>query len=513
MKRSAVPLSDLKQLVKLVSGVKVNRMNIIGTKGSSKTKMQRFYDKLLDGQIETEAEAEELLYSPGRFRRQYYGDLKRGLFDRLLNTLFFIDVDKPQFAGYTKEYQTCQRDLLVVKLLLSYRMRHLAMIVAEKAFKRAVRFEFTEIALMLARQLRIHHGSITGELEKTELYDDCIEKYLKIYSFELKAEKYYSKLMSYYVFSSANKPEALVLAKEYCNDLQEGFDEVDSFRFRYTFYLVNILRFEVENNYRRVIKICTEALRYFETKSLILVKTVMFQFYFKMTTANLQLLKYQKAKECVLKSLSYVTEGEYNWYVAKEMEFLVTMRSRDYEDAFFVCLKVFNQPNFGMHYLSIYERWKINEAFIQFLMLKGRVVQAKGGVNKKFRVNRFLNQVPKHSKDKRGVNITILVLQILFLLEKKRYEEIFDRIEPLRMYSSRYLRKDDTFRGNCFIKMLMQLPAGHFHKEAVKRKAAPYLKKLESMPLDTANQAAELEIIPYEELWEYVMESLDNKVR
>ncbi len=136
MKKSAVPLSDLKQLVKIVSGVKVNRMNIIGTKGSSKTKMQKFYDKLLDGEINTEEEGEEALYPPGRFRRQYYGDLKRGLFDRLLNTLFFIDVDKPQFTDYQKANQVCYRNLFIVKLLISFGQRGLGVNIAKKRLKR-----------------------------------------------------------------------------------------------------------------------------------------------------------------------------------------------------------------------------------------------------------------------------------------------------------------------------------------------------------------------------------------
>lgn len=211
--------------------------------------------------------------------------------------------------------------------------------------------------------------------------------------------------------------------------------------------------------------------------------------------------------------LGLVSEGDFNWYVALEQYFLVSLKIHDYKKAYDVYLKVTNQPNFSAQYQQITERWKINEAFVHFLILKGKIEPTQEDDKHKFRINKFLNEVPRHSKDKRGTNITILVLQILFLLEQERYEDIFERIEPLRMYTSRYLRKDDTFRGNCFIKMLMQLPAGRFHKEAVKRKAAPYLKKLESIPLDVAKQTAELEIIPYEELWEYVMESLGNKVR
>ena len=84
-------------------------------------------------------------------------------------------------------------------------------------------------------------------------------------------------------------------------------------------------------------------------------------------------------------------------------------------------------------------------------------------------------------------------------------------MESLNVYTHRYLRKDDTFRSNCFIKMLLALPAAGFHKKGVLRKARKYWDKLQSVPISVANQNTELEIVPYEVLWEFVIESLDER--
>ena len=59
--------------------------------------------------------------------------------------------------------------------------------------------------------------------------------------------------------------------------------------------------------------------------------------------------------------------------------------------------------------------------------------------------------------------------------------------------------------------MLLQIPACSFHKAAVERKTAKFLNRLKGMPLDVAKQSHEIEIIPYEELWELVIDSLENK--
>jgi len=94
----------------------------------------------------------------------------------------------------------------------------------------------------------------------------------------------------------------------------------------------------------------------------------------------------------------------------------------------------------------------------------------------------------------------------------KRYDETIDRIEAVEKYTSRYLKKDDNFRSNCFIKMLLQVAVAGFHRAAVLRHSEKYVKMLKSVPLDFANQAHDIELIPYEALWEMAVNSLDNTI-
>jgi hypothetical protein len=125
---------------------------------------------------------------------------------------------------------------------------------------------------------------------------------------------------------------------------------------------------------------------------------------------------------------------------------------------------------------------------------------------------RFLNEVPIFAKDRRGMNIPILIFHILYLVLTKRYDEVIDRNEAIEKYTSRYLKKDDNYRSNCFIKMLLQIQDAGFHKTAVIRHADKYVKMLAKMPLDFANQSHDIEIIPYEDLWKMVLDSLENTI-
>lgn len=237
---------------------------------------------------------------------------------------------------------------------------------------------------------------------------------------------------------------------------------------------------------------------------------IIFTFSFKMVAAFICLGNHKKALIAIKKCNENIPPGVANWYIAQHYQLIILYHTGSFEEAHKVFYEGFFNHPFEKQYPNTLELWRLHEAFINFLMVIGKI-KHKENSTARFRLHKFLNDVPLYSKDKRGSNITILILHILFLLQQEKYSAIIDRVESLKTYTHRYLRRDDTFRSNCFIKMLIQLPAANFHREAVVRKAQPYWKKLLSVPLHKANQAAELEIIPYETLWEFVLDSLDNK--
>ncbi len=87
------------------------------------------------------------------------------------------------------------------------------------------------------------------------------------------------------------------------------------------------------------------------------------------------------------------------------------------------------------------------------------------------------------------------------------------RIESIEKYCSRYLRQGDTFRSNCFIKMLLQIPKSKFQTNSLIRKTEQLVELLKSVPLEYARQTSEIEIIPYEDLWELVLDTTSKNNR
>lgn len=112
--------------------------------------------------------------------------------------------------------------------------------------------------------------------------------------------------------------------------------------------------------------------------------------------------------------------------------------------------------------------------------------------------------MPTFSADKKGMNINILILQMLIYLRRNDRAAIIDRIEALRTYAYRYLKKDSTTRrSELFFRMLYLLTKSAFDVEEVERRSPGIFRQLQATPRHIA--AVDIEVVGYEGLWGLVL--------
>ena len=99
-------------------------------------------------------------------------------------------------------------------------------------------------------------------------------------------------------------------------------------------------------------------------------------------------------------------------------------------------------------------------------------------------------------------------MHVAYLLQRKDYNPIIDRVDALNQYAYRYLRKDDSFRSNCMIKMVVQITKADFNPIRTERYTKELLDQLKEVKLAGSGENIETEIIPYEVLWEIMTKSL-----
>ncbi|MEZ4990408.1 MAG: hypothetical protein R2824_08345 [Saprospiraceae bacterium] len=504
-------LEELNSLVKVVTKNKVKQLDILEKEGPQISQLQELYQLLSSGEIKCDRDGEEYFFKGNSQQEVYFNRLKRRLKRRLINTLFFIDVNQPSFTNLQKAYYTCYRDATAVKILMGRVARKPAITLAEKIIKKSIKYDFTDITLELARTLRSHFSNIEGNKKKFIFYKDIVKKYSKIYQAELKAEEYYSDIMINFTGSHSTKPELIEIVKTYYDELRKIISELSSYKLNFHAYTLFVLRFEIQNDYKKTIEVCNEAIGYFEAHPHLASKTVITNFSLKKLASFIMLKKFKEGEKIAKVCLSIQKKGSINWLIVLNYYVILSFHSNQYERALDLFKEAKNHFNIDNMLIVASEHWKIYEAFLFYLAEIDKINIDDSIQKSSFRISKFLNEVPIYSKDKQGINIPILIIQILFLLHKGQFDTIIDRTESLKIYVHRYLRRDGTFRSNCFIKMLLCLPAANFHKAGVIRRAKKYVELLNSVPIGEANQSPEVEIIPYEMLWEFVLESLENK--
>lgn len=501
-------MDHLIELVQFLSKNKFKHLEVF----AKNSRLRVFYEKLRDGFLKTEQEARDYFFPNDKNAKTYYYRLAQQLEERLVNLLFLVDFNQTAANELQRDALICYRNYAAFQSLQVRFMRNAAIKIAEETIKLSQKIEFTEITLPLARQLAIHYGTHVKHKAKFEYYTKLLENMQELLEAEILAEKYYTEIAMHY---NLRRSADLVFAQKiagYVEKLKTYTDRLSSYRLNLFAHQVFINQSMFMTDYAKTAQRCRDALQYFEQQKKRTSRVVLMNFSGQLV-ASLQMLgQYDEGITIGKKILAMAPPQSVSWFSVMDDLYRLYLHSEQYELALGIVIEVKNNPTLSKQASLLQERWRTHEAMIYYLIRAGKLKQPQG-VDFKFRIKKFINESSGSIQDKSGSNIVLITLVILFLLLDKDYSSIIDKIDALKAYTHRHLRRDETFRTNCFIKMIMQLEKGDFHPIAVQRKAESYYQKLLSVPLHKAKQDYDLEIIPFETLWTFILESLEPSRR
>jgi tetratricopeptide (TPR) repeat protein len=326
----------------------------------------------------------------------------------------------------------------------------------------------------------------------------------------MQLESYFTDISINFSTSKENRPELKEKIEAYAAYAESQVTKYQSYRLNLIGFNIITLTYQILNEHEKLMASCERAIRYFDSLEHDLASAANFRYILRMLPSQIMLGNYERAKELAHQALSLTDANNYNYLRVLEFYLILGFYSRRYDIALKASEMVHAIPNFKDFPDSVQEYWKIYDGFIYLFIQLGKIKVPEGAVPRQFKVARFLNEVPTYSKDKRGANVTILILQVLILLQQKKYDKIIDKADALKVYTSRYLRKNETYRSNCFIKMLLLLPHYAFNKKGVLRRSAKLEKRLSEVPIAEITPSIEVEVVPYETLWEIVKELLQD---
>lgn len=473
-------------------------------------KLSVLYEGFVSDKFKDDDDAALELYHADK-RHSAYLKLKGNLRRRLVDAVFFIDILKEKFSDRQRAYFECYKEWAAAKIILSRNTQPAAMAMLEHILKKAETYEFTDLVADIARALRLHYGTREGRLDKFSHYNDLYHKYWRILSFEDLAEELYANLSANYVQDKSVKTKTQEAAVQFYAELQPAVDEYGTYRLLLYSGLVRLIIHSSINDYEQLLGVCDDMLDKFSQKPYTAGVPIQI-FNYQQLICLIQLGDYPRGQQAAPRALQYIERGSYNWFKYNELLLQLSFYTDNFQGGCEVLETVFNEKAFDALPASTKEIWHINLAFAVFLQREGKIIlPPDDSVFNHFRLGKFLNTIPIFSKDKRGMNVPILIVQMLLLLQEQKDDAVIDRIEAMKKYCSRYLKENELFRSNCFINMLLEIPLQNFHPIAIRRHTEKYWQRLIKTPLEMAHQSHEIEIIPYEKLWNIILEHLENR--
>lgn len=493
-------MDTLRQLTELVTKNKLKSIELLDTSKTPKSLLTQLYEGIADGQFADDQEAADFFYpdkNPALYRK-----LKNKLRRRLVNALLLIDVKKASYSDRKSAYYECYKEWAAVRVLLAKNAWTACVEIAERILKYAIKFDFTELTLDLIGILRLHYGTRLGDLKKFEEYKKLYLHYEAVFLAENKAELLYTELVVHYVNNKSTKTELRDQALEALGNLSTSLDQYSSYRLHLYGSMIRLMISSIINNHAQTIQTCNDIITFFEKKPY-RAETPLQAAYYQKLVCHCQLKDFTPGQAAAKKCLELIEEGTVNWFKYYEMYFILAMHTGNYAEA----AKAFSRVNShkGFSYLpdNTREIWLIYQAYLHLIAEKGLLSKelATEVGSKQFKPGKFLNEVEIYARDKSGMNIPIIVFQLVYFILQGRTDQIIDRLDAIRKYCARHLDDDTTTRSFYFIKALLLRAQSVVGNEEKREKAEDYLKKVTQIQADEDQQLYQIEIIPYEKLW------------
>ena len=417
---------------------------------------------------------------------------------KLLNQLYFLDHSDHRHLVSRRYEMECLEMLHQATILYSEGEYTLTERLLKKCLQLAEEADFTQYAVQAAQMLR----TIYSEQRQPTHYEAMAKTLLQlqeVQALEQEGDRIYADTRQALANTVVTKQAVLPKLPGYIERLEELHRKAKTFNTFNFLYQLRLAYEELRGDYAAIIEIATMAAERLEDGRLNARRFDRRLNHFVMIYAHLQTR--QSAKGLALANEyahSFHTTSS-NWLYFHEHHWLLAMHAGAYQTARLLLEQATDSLAFSKLREAARQRWELYEVYLDFVLPPAQPTAAQ-----RRQREQLILTLPEYSRDKRGHNVAILIMQLLHFLRQKDLEEVLVRTERLRKYRLRYLRETPVVRTRLFLRLLDLAVECGFQVGRLQAQAQPWLDRLRAMRMPGAAYA-EIEIIPYESLWAVVI--------
>lgn len=438
-----------------------------------------------------------------------YKILGRKLRTRLRGMAVFFSDEKAKADAATSNYVEGALDMALMQLLHARGYRHAPLALAKRLYRRGVEYEVPAFAAEALRIMKDGALDADGPENRFEAYSNLFWTYRAHADAEERAADYYQWSRTDCFQDTTARQNRHARIRAHLLELEPYKGIVPSFPF-HLHYFTLLTEYTLQlHDYEQALLCCDEAIAFFRQKPFP-VGAALARFWGFQVTACILLGRFEQGEAAALSALDYAPDGSLYFFRSWELYFYLAMHTAHYELALDIFRTVTLHKRFGNQRPQHREIWHVLGAYLFLIYrLDDRPLPEKG--LPAYKSYRFANQTPLAGRDKQGMNAAILIAHALMQLLENREDELPERLLTLDKYRLRYLQDAVAARSDCFIRILGMLPKSRFRPDTFMVKAQPLLEQMTGLPRQLANQARELEVVPYERLTKHIAGYLQRK--
>ena len=503
-------MDRLIQIIRTFDGYKMPHIDVLGNKDST-SQHTKLYRAIIEGKVNTDDEAAQFIFGKTAHRgTPTYRNFKTEFKKQLLHTLLFIDTAHKDFDVYQKNIYEINREWMTIRAISRHGMSNISLPLAEKLLDLIIKYDYTDLAIQVLDILK-YATAMQGDKKQYAIYQALSDDSVRQWLMEQKAKDYHNILKMEYMESSEYKPFLSDAAKGYFEELKPEMEKYDTTILHMYGRIVEIYIYSTVNDYENVLAVAERALAFFRAKSFE-VKAAISMFQHQKMIALMTLKRYTEAEKVAEETIALRVKGSFNWFVAQESKMFLLFKMHRFTEGYALYANITKMSQFkeirkGMSK----EMWFLFNAYFHVLHHLGKMpLSAFGEKNKVFKLPKFLNNVPTLCKDKDGMNLVVLSIKICFLVATKQYETLTKEVETLEKYFDRHTKQGDPYyRYHQFGSLLLKISQSNFNRALTQQNTVELRKNLESVAFDPVTSAYRGELINLEEVWDWLLDTLD----
>ena len=493
-------MNELVTLAKIVALRRLPTLPVLDLDQTLDSRESQLVDLLLTGAAPTQVQATKALYGQATSTNVVaLKRLKSRVQNKLLNHLYFLNHGDPLSAVWRPHQMACL-DLLHKGTALAAEGEFiLSQRLLRRCLTEAQAGEFTAYAVQSARQLT----TLYAQLNKVAAYkqmDLILQQSLRVLQLEDEAERVFNSM--FLLFSGPVKDRRALLPQlpERLEQLEALHRQAKTFNTFSFLYRLRLGQEELKGNFTEIIRLTGAAARLFSQGKLNARRFDQRYNAFMRVSAYLRGRQLVQGLRLAQEGITLFAPTSSNWFFFQEQHLLLALHHKKYGYAQQLLQTVLQNPAMVKLRPMALERWELYRGYVDFVVPPaqptGPAPPAKWALI-----------LPEYSRDKRGQNVAILVLQLLYHLRQQNFDEALVRLERLRKYQQRHLHDASAQRSRLFLRLLRGLADTGFDPAKARKKGLATLEALTNTPLP-GDAFGEIEIIPYEHLWELVLQQV-----